>query len=459
MIEKQFEWNIDGVQANTVLEGAEVIVPIDPSNYNDIFENKDIIKLLEKNDKYFNLIFSLENEGLTSSITNEFKLSYILKDGFYYIGYEYNKIFTNILRNLGVDETILKDITLSMNITNTFEAHTFIDQVIIAIHRDQEIKDLPFEVIDEQLDKCNLLNVLENHMKPILRELISTEFQIKKLVDTQIEEEKVLRKNHKLLDTGKEKHVLWKNLMLYTACKSLDEFILTGDLDYYRYAKNYFKSVSERRKCEFPRCMVVNGIYYDYGYTQYNRRFRETQAKCFPDYLLAVNMEDKERITKREVLKKGNGLKGVIPSTTPTKKSKIDYEKAEKTLQRKIKFYRGLSGKCQGIIDGLKGDTDYIGYVLDNNYVVFDKLYDIPKNGTEPVPAYGNRVYIATLDALEDCDYDKTKLRKYKKDHGDFKVAYYNHTDTDSYQERIKEVLEYHDISTIKFKELKLKRD
>ena len=33
MIDKQFEWNIDGVQANTVLEGAEVNIPIEKYLY------------------------------------------------------------------------------------------------------------------------------------------------------------------------------------------------------------------------------------------------------------------------------------------------------------------------------------------------------------------------------------------------------------------------------------------
>ena len=247
--------------------------------------------------------------------------------------------------------------------------------------------------------------------------------------------------------------------MYYTACKALDEFVLTGDIAYYRYAKNYYKNVAMNPNVEYPKGITVTGTDYDHGHAVFNGRFLAIQSHCFPPHLVRLDVEEKERITRRETLKTGKGMVGTIPSSTPKKYKKLDYSKINESLGRKIKYYKGLNARCQGVIDGLKGDTDYIGFVLDNNYVVFDKFYETSKDGTKVNPAYGNRVYIATLDVLEACNYDKSKIRDYIDKNHDYKALKYNHTWNESYQFKVDRVLRFHDVSTIKFKELKLKNE
>ncbi len=462
MIDKQFEWNIDGIQANAVLEGMDIAVPIDRRNYRDIFSNIDIVKLLESNDKYIDLIFDVRCEEVSSAITKEFALSYIPRDGKYYFGFDYNKIFTNVLRKLDVGEFLIKEMVLPERINGTLAADIFINEIKMAINAEQEIRgSLPFETHDHELQTSNILDMLYRDIRVILRNLLSTEYQIKRLVDTQIEEEKRLRKNHKALNKAEHKSVVWKNLMYYTSCKSLDVFDETNDMKYYKYSKNYYKNVSTNSKCEMPKSLIVNGNYYDCWHNSFNQRFLSIQKVKFPEILIRLGIEDKDTITYRETLKKGNGMKGIITEGSKPKK-KIDYSKINDTLARKIVFYKGLSGKVQGIIDGFNTDTDYIGYVLPNNYVIFDKFYELSKDGTKANPAYGNRVYIVTLDVLESCGRDKQKIAEYISKNHDYKAFRYNHTDADSYQKRINEVMTYSDISTLKFKELKLlnkKRD
>lgn len=459
MIDKYFSWNIDGVQANTVLNGMDITLPIDEKNYRDIFCNIDIVRLLEANKDYFKLIFDVNNEEINSYVTNEFSLSYMSKDGFYYFGYDYNKVFTNILRKLDVSKPIIEEMKLPTRINSTIEANTFINEITRAIKKEQDIREsLPFEIYDHEFEKGNLLDIIYYYIRPVLRNLISTEYQIKKLVDTQIEEEKILRNNHKTLNKVAHKSVIWKNLMYYTACKSLDIFDETNDMKYYKYSKNYYKNVSTNSKCEMPKSIIVNGNYYDCWHNSFNQRFLSIQKVKFPEILVRLGIEDKDTITYRETLKKGNGMKGIITEGSKPKK-KIDYSKINDTLARKIVFYKGLSGKVQGIIDGFETDTDYIGYVLPNNYVIFDKFYELSKDGTKANPAYGNRVYIVTLDVLEACGRDKQKIGKYISENHDYKAFRYNHTDADSYQRRINEVLEYSDVSTIKFKDLKLLKE
>lgn len=450
MIDKYFEWNIDGIQANTVLEGSEVTIPIEKSNYNDIFINKELLSFIKNNEGIFKEIFTSNDKVLDNYLQEEFHLDYHIKDNKYTIGYDYNKIINNVLKKLGISKEI------NINLKSREE----IDKSILKIKKEiaiqSEIKD--YDGIHDNNNDI-LLAKLYDYLGLLIKTMLLIEAEIKHHINLQTNEEKELRDKHKALAGTKNKHISWKNLMYYTACRSLDEFIFTKDIKYYRYAKNYYKNVSTNPNTEYPKNMTVLGTNYDHTHTKFNSRFVAIQSHSFPSYLVRLNIEDKDRVTRRQTLKNGNGLKGIVPSENDRKNKKLDYSKINQSLHRKIKFYEGLSGKCQGIIDGLKGDTDYIGYVLDNNYVIFDKFYEVSKDGAKINPAYGNRVYIATLDVLEQCDYDRSKLRKYKKDHGDYKVSYYNHTDTGSYQERVKEVLDYHDISTIKFKELKLKNE
>ena len=378
------------------------------------------------------------------------------KEGMYYIGYNYKEIFTNLLSKLGIEKEIIEGMDLPDGITNTEEAHKYITEIETAINKDKNLKEqYPFEVTDDNFEINRLLEAFTSNIKPMITTLVATEYSIKKAVDTQLEEEKVFRTNHKDLKNIKNKNVSWKNLMYYTAVKSLLEFVKTGNMDYYRYAKNYYKNVSTNINAEKPKAMQINRNYFDCNHRSFNDWFEAVRKYNFPEILVKLDIEEKETVTVRKTLKNGKGMRGKI--TGESKKQTIDYTKVSKTLERKITFYKGLKGKVQGIIDGFETDTDYIGYVLDNNYVIFDKFYEVSKDGTKINPAYGNRVYIVTLDVLEACGRDRSKIREYIKKNHDYKAFNYNHTDTDSYQERIKEVVDFCDISTIKFKELKLR--
>lgn len=458
MIDKYFEWNIDGVQANTILDGAKVKIDINKQDYKDIFINKELVKLLIKNDEYIRMVFDSENKIITDSICHEFHLSYLTNDNSYYLGFDYKQIFTNVLSKLGVDGVLLSSMKLPNKITNKEEFYSFIDTIERTINKDTIIKnELPFEVTNDGFIKNDLIEKLSINLKDMLKSLVSVEHQIKKAIDAQTNEEKNLRNQHKALYKSKENHINWKNLMYYTSIKAIDEFKYNNDLNYYRYAKNYYKNVSTNPKAEMPNGIYVDGDFYDCHYILFNKRFLAIRNHMFPEILIRLNIEDKDTITVRKVLKNGKGMKGAINPDNPKEYKKIDYSRINETLGRKIKFYQGLSGKVQGIINGLDTDTDYIGYVFDNNYVVFDKFYDVSKDGTKAVPSYGAGVYVVTLDVLEDCERDRSKIRKYIRENHNYKAFKFNHNDTDSYQEKIKKVSEYEDVSITKFKELKLK--
>ena len=80
MIDKYFNWNIDGIQANTVLEGMEVTIPIDTANYPNIFVNKSIIELLNTNKNFFSVLFCVSDKPLFNSLMEEIRICYMPKD-------------------------------------------------------------------------------------------------------------------------------------------------------------------------------------------------------------------------------------------------------------------------------------------------------------------------------------------------------------------------------------------
>jgi hypothetical protein len=158
------------------------------------------------------------------------------------------------------------------------------------------------------------------------------------------------------------------------------------------------------------------------------------------------SLKDGEENTTKGVSKKSN------------KKQKITEAELSKRSRRKITYYKGLvsSGKIKcAIKEPIKDDLNYRGFVFENNYVVFDKFYEVSKSN-KIVPAYGSAVYVTSLDVAIQCDFDRAKIREYISKNHNYKAIRFFHNDTDSYQDRINEVQEYEDISFIKFKELKL---
>lgn len=454
MIDKYFSWNIDGVQANTVLENAEIEVPIDVNNQNDIFINKEIKRQLENNRINLINIFRLPKSSFYSSIINEIHLTYFNNDGIYQFKYDYSKIFNNILKMLGAPGNIdVKDIDKTKNINNYKKFVLEVKKQLLQLAEVREYdgkRDIITDHIIAQLFD-NIIVIMEN--------MLDTEFLINYYYEKQIEEDKYLRKNKKKLEIGEEKHISWKNLMYYTSIKALHNFNQTNDIKYYRYAKNFYKNLGCNPTAERPNGINVDGTYYDYSYNTFNNEFIKIQNYKFPRILIELGIEDKTTITLDRALKNGKGMRGKINLDEPKTNKKVDLGKVEKTLERKIKFYKGLSGKVQGIINGLDTDTDYIGYVFPNNYVIFDKFYDVSKDGTKKEPSYGAGIYVVALDVLDLCDRDRSKIRKYISANHDYKAFKWNHNDTDSYQSKINEVLDYHDVSTLKYKEYILKNE
>ena len=455
MIDKQFEWNIDGVQANTVLEGAEVNIPIEKYLYSYIFCDDFVTINSRRFDILIDNTFKCVNCTLNNLISHEIKFSYLTRDNKHYIGFDYNTIFNNILEKLKMDRNVR-----IKQITNEDEYNELIKEIKNEIGA-QFLLDSRSDNKKWDRYELTIIGILYKKVDKLVRNMLSFEAEVNKRIESQIGEERELRKNKKALSRIKYKCVEWKNLMYYTACKALNIYEETKDKRYYKYAKNYYLNISRDEKAEYPVSMFVDGEWMDYHYNSFNSKFLKIQNDYFSSLEVRLGIEDIDTIDNAsltEGIKKTNNT-----GKTGSKKRKIDYSKITEGQHRKIKFYNGLKGKVTGILKGyIESDLDYIGFVLDNNYVIYDKFYEVSKDGKTVKIAYDNAVYVVTLDVAVACHFDKGEIRDYIKKNHDYKAFRLYHNDTDSYQRRINEVLEYSDVSTIKFKDLKLlneKRD
>lgn len=456
MIDKEIKWNITLGETLEIDKEEFISIPIDPINFFDVFHNNTtteaISRLLDSNSLYFNQKIH-DNLSATNDFNYDFKISIYPNEDktSYKIGYDIKQILKDLFKEFGIglpvtfDNPIgLRDYAISAFGLKYFSFLSYNDYRLCS---DPKVQD------ESQL----IYNFKEN-IEKIINQMIKTNERFDFFIDKQVKEEKELKDNKKRLIPSSNTLVSPKNLLMYSAAKSLSIFRETGDIDYYKYSKDYYYKVSNNNyRPEWPVNMMVDGIIYNYDYTTYNRVFNYVRDTYFPKLYVDLGIEDKSSITIGETLTTSGRDDSKKRNKSSKEKKPLDYEKANQMLHRKIKYYKGL--KNQGVINSVEKDLDYIGFVLDNNYVILDKFYDLNKDGTNRRPSINNAVYVVSLDVLIDCDFDKKKIRQYIEKNRDFKAFRLYHNGTDSYQKKINKVLDYKPVSTKSFKDYKVKHE
>ena len=460
MIDKQISWAITLGDALIINNNEFINVPINRENYTDVFARNHLgnkmISLLDANRMYF-------DKKLHDKLSRDFDygIEISMHPNFdktsYEIGYDLNEIFSNIFFFFFL--TFYKK---DYDFEDENDVERFKESVIDQLENGKLLDlltktDPEFYNSKYDIDMQVIFN-LENNIDKLIDQMVITNKSIKSFVDRQVRFDQERKTSGHRLEINDESLIIPKNLLLYTAGKSLNIFDETGDIDYYRYSKDYYRNISSPRengkKPEYPNWMTIDGESYANNFDDFNDHFNDVRYRNFPALYINLDKEDQERYSKHDrTLKKGQSNQVIQLTGNSSTKRKIDYNRINQALNRKITFYRGL--KNVGLIDGVDKELDYIGFVLDNNYVVLDKFYDLNKDGSIKKPAMNNAVYVVTLDVLEACDYSKKKIRDYIAKNHDFKAFRWNHNDTDSYQEKIKKVLTYTDISLRKFEDIK----
>lgn len=454
MIDKEIKWNATLGEALEIDKEEFVSIPIDPINYYDVFVRNStteaISRLLDSNSLYFNQKIHDKLSATFDDFKYDFKISMYPNEDktSYKIGYDIKQIISDLFNMFKITLPI-KQIDDPNKIIEVAKSAFGLKYYSFLSYNDYDLWKNPKAVDESQI----LYNFKEN-IEKIINQMIKTNQRLDQFVDVQIKEDQKIRDNSKKIFSSKSSLISTKNLLMYTAAKSLSIFRETGDIDYYKYSKDYYNKVSNNNhKPEWPVNMMVDGIIYNYDYTTFNRVFNYVRDTYFPRLFVDLGIEDNTSVTLGETLTTSGKERTIKREEPSSKKKPVDYEKANKVLERKIKYYKGL--KHQGVINSIEKDLDYIGFVLDNNYVILDKFYDLNKDGTNKKPSINNAVYVVSLDVLIDCNFDRKKIRKYIEKNRDFKAFRLYHNETDSYQKKINKVLEYKPVSCKSFKQYK----
>lgn len=458
MINEEVKWATSIMNVLTINDKEFINIPIDRRNYEDVFaSNKlgsEFIRLFDQNKLYFD---SKLHDSLTKEVDLDINISlYPSYDKTCYkIGYNISNIFNKLLSKANIN-SYLKDFDYtndySIDVFKKLLGETIADGYILDLFSktDPDFYQNEFNV------SIDILSNIYKNIDKLVDQMIKTNLAIDKYLEGQISFEKELKEKSKKLKISDKSLIIPKNLLMYSAAKSLGIFRETGDIDYYKYSKDYYNNVSNSKEHnpEWPKHMMVDGITYSHDYHTYNDVFDYVRGLSFPLLYIDLNIEDKKNFSFKSNHINSGQKRQVMNGNSYKPKRKNDYNKINKALGRKIKFYKGL--KSKGIIDDINlKDLGYIGFVLDNNYVILDKFYELNRDGTIKRAATDNAVYVVTTDVLESCNYDRKKIRDYISHNHDFKAFRLYHNDKDSYQDRIKKVLTYKDVSIRKFEDLK----
>lgn len=446
MFNKEYHWNIDINQVLTINNNEDISIKIDEENLKDIFVNSNrtltVINWLNKNKEFFDkIIFKDIKEDMDS------KVSISLYKGIgsteYDFGYDIKNIFNEILNKLNCIGNVTDIDYNDLNSISLFKKN---------IHEITE-NSYYFSLLDNDTNRTSILANLVNNADRIVDQMVLSNIALDKFIGKQKQEELEKRNNSKKIVNTDNTLIIPKNLMMYSAVKAIKEFEKTGDINYYRYAKDYYKNLSSNPNCEFPKSMKIDNEQYSFDFTSFNKLFKTVQYDNFPELLIELNLEDKEKINPGRTLKDGTSRQVIKMNGTSKNKKVVDYDKLLLNLKKKKEFYKILADKCQGTIYTFD-NTNYYGFVLPNNYIVFEKFYDTNKDGSIR-PSMDSAIYICTIDVFEKCNGDRGIIRKYIEKNHDFTAYRLYHNDTDSYQDKVKKVLEYKPSSFLTFDDIK----
>lgn len=461
MLDRVINWDLDGNQSLTLIDACDINIPINRDNYEDIFtkachdvEFRDRIILYENRLKNIFDTANNKKNGLGKRIASKITLSFQpdLKNNRFFIGYSIPSIINNIFREMNI-KTDYRDI----NFNDKEDVIKFKKHIEDELYFQLEVESIYSD--SKTSNRYKNLEKFKDNYSYIIDVLNNVNQYLNRIIYYQIGEEQFLRENHRRLKENiKNPAVIWKNLLLYVAVNSLHQFYETGDINYYRLAKTYYTYISEPNKAEYPKDITINGK--RYNYSTFNTEFEYIRDLSFPKLDIKLQIEDLPQVVTFAYPGK---IEPQIDQIHPNNKTKnvsqdqyLEEQKRYGILDRKLKFYPKLRSVTLGTIKVIEKDKDYFGYVLNNNYIIFEKFYETGKNKGTMKPCKENAIYVVTIDTAIKCDFDLKKMKEYIAKTKNKKLGQrLYHTNKNSYQEKLMEVATYPNISSVSYSDLK----
>ena len=243
-----------------------------------------------------------------------------------------------------------------------------------------------------------------------------------------------------------EKNIIPKDFIFYIAYRNLRLYEETKDEKYLVFPYEYYHHVSHMNTSEFPHSINIDGEklrHYDFR-LEYKKLVK-------PDYVPDVKkyiVRDSDIIIGLDILKPGeasNVIKDAMQRTRAA--SNVDYEKYKKLYEMKANYY--MSSPYYNFIKGTFGLKGYIGFSYENEYLIFDKLFN--SDAKKSILTHGEAIFTFPSDRFDIACNDKQYALREKKT--DDRIGKINHTETGSFIKKLDKVIESENVSTSTLRE------
>lgn len=236
-----------------------------------------------------------------------------------------------------------------------------------------------------------------------------------------------------------------KNLLYVLAISSLLKLEKYKDSDYSLLPNTYYERISKVGSSPYAKSVWFKGKKY-FTYTSFNELYNKILLENNELLRPKTNPLDNVDILfdKFIFIPDGEGYKKEHITKESSRELKVKTEDFE-TLKNKIEFFENThyTHKMLGI-DSLNG---YMGYVYDNDFIVFERFYRDKENSK---PASNEAIYVMPADKLLLSLTDKQAIMKYIKENPEQGVKRIIHRG-ENYKDQVNEVITSPNISNESF--------
>lgn len=222
-------------------------------------------------------------------------------------------------------------------------------------------------------------------------------------------------------------YLIPKDALFYLAYKSLKRFETTKEIEYLIFAKEYYENVSHMNTSQYPHSIVMSGerLWYPEFRNEYQNNVPNELVINPNNYLLS----GEDVLLAWDILRPGEADEKIRQIVEKARNNpNVDYEKYKKLFEEKMNFY--LRSPYVKNIKGKYGLSGYMGFLYNNEYLLFDKFYnsDTINPFRRTILTHGEAIYALPSDRFSILNNTKQNIIKEKQ--RDVRIKKLNHTNT-----------------------------
>ena len=305
---------------------------------------------------------------------------------------------------------------------------------------------IPFINLDDRVGMKYLKDYAYSYYEDILRKELDP---LKRTIVSELED-----KYDKICDEYQEPanikpYILPKNALFFMAYSSLDQYERTKDIRYLLLAKEYYDHVSRMNTSDYPHKILRQRTGSKVWFDDFRSEFEKEVPEDTDFSTGKIKLRKNGILLAFEILKPGEKEK-IINDTVKRSRaaSNVDYEKYQKLFEQKLNFY--LKKPNIATIMGKYGLSGYMGMIYDNEYLVFDKLFntDYENIKRRTILTHGEAIYALPSDRFSILEGStKQDIIEAKKE--DERIKKLNHTET--FIPRVEKIIDGPNVSTSTF--------